>query len=81
MTGNTDSWLTIDKIGSGLDSHSGYGPCLRLNGEFAFDRVLDINGTVTGLCREQKIYDFSKTPKPTSFFDDNSSLYVFNNLT
>ena len=81
MTGNTDSLLTIDKIGSGLDSHSGYGPCLRLNGEFAFDRVLDINGTVTGLCREQKIYDFSKTPKPTSFFDDNSSLYVFNNLT
>ena len=81
MTGDTDSLLTIDKIGSGLDSHSGYGPCLRLNGEFAFDRVLDINGTVTGLCREQKIYDFSKTPKPTSFFDDNSSLYVFNNLT
>lgn len=81
MTGNTDSLLTIDKIGSGLDSHSGYGPCLRLNGEFAFDRVLDINGTVTGLCRDQKIYDFSKTPKPTSFFDDNSSLYVFNNLT
>ena len=81
MTGNTDSLLTINKIGSGLDSHSGYGPCLRLNGEFAFDRVLDINGTVTGLCRDQKIYDFSKTPKPTSFFDDNSSLYVFNNLT
>ena len=81
MTGNTDSLLTINKIGSGLDSHSGYGPCLRLNGEFAFDRVLDINGTVTGLCREQKIYDFSETPKPTSFFDDNSSLYVFNNLT
>lgn len=81
MTGNTDSVLTIAKIGSGLDSHSGYGPCLRLNAEFAFDRVLDINGTVTGLCRDQKIYDFSKTPKPTSFFDDNSSLYVFNNLT
>lgn len=81
MTGNTDSLLTISKIGSGLDGHSGYGPCLRLDGEFAFDRVLDINGTVTGLCREQKIYDFSKTPKPTSFFDDNSSLYVFNNLT
>jgi hypothetical protein len=81
MTNDTDSVLTIDKIGSGLDSHSGYGPCLRLNGEFAFDRVLDINGTVTGLCRDQKIYDFSKTPKPTSFFDDNSSLYVFNNLT
>lgn len=81
MTGNTDSLLTISKIGSGLDSHSGYGPCLRLDGEFAFDRVLDINGTVTGLCRDQKIYDFSKTPKPTSFFDDNSSLYVFNNLT
>lgn len=81
MTGNTDSLLTISKIGSGLDSHSGYGPCLRLNAEFAFDRVLDINGTVTGLCRDQKIYDFSKTPKPTSFFDDNSSLYVFNNLT
>ena len=81
MTGNTDSVLTIAKIGSGLDAHSGYGPCLRLNGEFAFDRVLDINGTVTGLCRDQKIYDFSKTPKPTSFFDDNSSLYVFNNLT
>lgn len=67
MTGNTDSLLTIAKIGSGLDSHSGYGPCLRLNAEFAFDRVLDINGTVTGLCRDQKIYDFSKTPKPTSF--------------
>lgn len=81
MTGNTDSLLTISKIGSGLDSHSGYGPCLRLNAEFAFDRALDINGTVTGLCRDQKIYDFSKTPKPTSFFDDNSSLYVFNNLT
>lgn len=81
MTGDTDSVLTISKIGSGLDSHSGYGPCLRLNAEFAFDRVLDINGTVTGLCRDQKIYDFSKTPKPTSFFDDNSSLYVFNNLT
>lgn len=81
MTGNTDSVLTIAKIGSGLDGHSGYGPCLRLNAEFAFDRVLDINGTVTGLCRDQKIYDFSKTPKPTSFFDDNSSLYVFNNLT
>ena len=81
MTGNTDSLLTIAKIGSGLDSHSGYGPCLRLNAEFAFDRVLDLNGTVTGLCRDQKIYDFSKTPKPTSFFDDNSSLYVFNNLT
>lgn len=81
MTNDTDSVLTIDKIGSGLDSHSGYGPCLRLNGEFAFDRVLDLNGTVTGLCRDQKIYDFSKTPKPTSFFDDNSSLYVFNNLT
>ena len=81
MTNDTDSVLTIDKIGSGLDAHSGYGPCLRLNGEFAFDRVLDINGTVTGLCRDQKIYDFSKTPKPTSFFDDNSSLYVFNNLT
>ena len=81
MTNDTDSVLTIAKIGSGLDSHSGYGPCLRLNGEFAFDRVLDINGTVTGLCRDQKIYDFSKTPKPTSFFDDNSSLYVFNNLT
>lgn len=81
MTGDTDSVLTIAKIGSGLDSHSGYGPCLRLNAEFAFDRVLDINGTVTGLCRDQKIYDFSKTPKPTSFFDDNSSLYVFNNLT
>lgn len=80
-TGNTDSVLTIAKIGSGLDGHSGYGPCLRLNAEFAFDRVLDINGTVTGLCRDQKIYDFSKTPKPTSFFDDNSSLYVFNNLT
>lgn len=81
MTGDTDSVLTISKIGSGLDSHSGYGPCLRLNAEFAFDRVLDINGTVTGLCRDQKIYDFSKTPKPTSFFNDNSSLYVFNNLT
>lgn len=81
MTGDTDSILTIAKIGSGLDSHSGYGPCLRLNAEFVFDRVLDINGTVTGLCRDQKIYDFSKTPKPTSFFDDNSSLYVFNNLT
>ena len=81
MTDNTDSVLTIAKIGSGLDGHSGYGPCLRLNAEFAFDRVLDINGTVTGLCRYQKIYDFSKTPKPTSFFDDNSSLYVFNNLT
>ena len=81
MTGNTDSVLTINKIGSGLDSHSGYGPCLRLNAEFMFDRVLDLNGTVTGLCRDQKIYDFSKTPKPTSFFDDNSSLYVFNNLT
>lgn len=81
MTDNTDSVLTIAKIGSGLDSHSGYGPCLRLNAEFAFDRVLDLNGTVTGLCRDQKIYDFSKTPKPTSFFDDNSSLYVFNNLT
>ena len=81
MTGNTDSVLTIAKIGSGLDSHSGYGPCLRLNAEFAFDRVLDLNGTVTGLCRDQKIYDFSKTPKPTSFFDDNSSLYIFNNLT
>ena len=81
MTGNTDSLLTIAKIGSGLDSHSGYGPCLRLNAEFAFDRVLDINGTVTGLCRDQKIYDFSKTPKPTDFFNDNSSLYVFNNLT
>lgn len=81
MTGDTDSVLTIAKIGSGLDAHSGYGPCLRLNAEFAFDRVLDINGTVTGLCRDQKIYDFSKTPKPTSFFDDNSSLYVFNNLT
>lgn len=81
MTNNTDSVLTIAKIGSGLDDHSGYGPCLRLNAEFAFDRVLDINGTVTGLCRDQKIYDFSKTPKPTSFFDDNSSLYVFNNLT
>lgn len=81
MTDNTDSLLTISKIGSGLDSHSGYGPCLRLNAEFAFDRALDINGTVTGLYRDQKIYDFSKTPKPTSFFDDNSSLYVFNNLT
>ena len=81
MTNDTDSVLTISKIGSGLDGHSGYGPCLRLDGEFAFDRVLDINGTVTGLCRDQKIYDFSKTPKPTSFFDDNSSLYVFNNLT
>lgn len=81
MTGNTDSLLTISKIGSGLDGHSGYGPCLRLNAEFAFDRALDINGTVTGLYRDQKIYDFSKTPKPTSFFDDNSSLYVFNNLT
>ena len=80
-TGNTDSVLTIAKIGSGLDGHSGYGPCLRLNAEFAFDRVLDINGTVTGLCRDQKIYDFSKTPKPTDFFNDNSSLYVFNNLT
>lgn len=81
MTNDTDSVLTIDKIGSGLDAHSGYGPCLRLNGEFAFDRVLDINGTVTGLCRDQKIYDFSETPKPTDFFNDNSSLYVFNNLT
>ena len=81
MTGKTDSLLTISKIGSGLDEHSGYGPCLRLNAEFAFDRVLDINGTVTGLCRDQKIYDFSKTPKPTSFFDDNNSLYIFNNLT
>lgn len=81
MTGNTDSLLTIAKIGSGLDGHSGYGPCLRLDGEFSFDRVLDLNGTVTGLCRDQKIYDFSKTPKPTNFFNDNSSLYVFNNLT
>lgn len=80
MTGDTDSVLTISKIGSGLDSHSGYGPCLRLNAEFAFDRVLDINGTVTGLCRDQKVYDFSEA-EPTSFFDDNSSLYVFNNLT
>lgn len=80
-TGDTDSVLTIAKIGSGFDAHSGYGPCLRLNAEFAFDRVLDINGTVTGLCRDQKIYDFSKTPKPTDFFNDNSSLYVFNNLT
>lgn len=81
MTGDTDSVLTISKIGSGFDGHSGYGPCLRLDAEFAFDRVLDINGTVTGLCRDQKIYDFSKTPKPTNFFNDNSSLYVFNNLT
>lgn len=81
MTGDTDSVLTIDKIGSGLDAHSGYGPCLRLNAEFMFDRVLDLNGTVTGLCRDQRIYDFSKTPKPTEFFNDNSSLYVFNNLT
>lgn len=40
-----------------------------------------IGQAFTGLCRDQKIYDFSKTPKPTSFFDDNSSLYVFNNLT
>lgn len=68
MTGDTDSVLTISKIGSGFDGHSGYGPCLRLDAEFAFDRVLDINGTVTGLCRDQKIYDFSKTPKPTNFF-------------
>lgn len=81
MTGDADSVLTIAKIGSGIDAHSGQGPCLRLNAEFMFDRVLDLNGTVTGLCRDQKIYDFSKTPKPTSFFDDNSSLYVFNNLT
>lgn len=81
MTGDTDSVLTITKIGSGLDAHSGYGPCLRLNAEFMFDRVLDLNGTVTGLCRDQKIYDFSKTPKPTKFFDDNSSLYIFNSLT
>lgn len=81
VTGDTDSVLTIDKIKSGLDGHSGYGPCLRLNAEFMFDRVLDLNGTVTGLCRDQKIYDFSKTPKPTEFFNDNSSLYVFNNLT
>ena len=80
-TGDTDSVLTIAKIGSGLDAHSGYGPCLRLDAEFMFDRVLDLNGTVTGLCRDQKIYDFSKTPKPTEFFNDNSSLYVFNNLT
>lgn len=80
-TDDTDSLLTIEKTGTGFDGHSGYGPCLRLNAEFAFNRVLDINGTVTGLCRDQKIYDFSKTPKPTSFFDDNSSLYVFNNLT
>ena len=81
MTDDKESVLTIAKIGSGLDGHSGFGPCLRLNAEFAFDRVLDINGTVTGLCRDQKVYDFSKTPKPTKFFDDNSSLYVFNNLT
>lgn len=81
ITGDTDSVLTITKIGSGLDAHSGYGPCLRLNAEFMFDRVLDLNGTVTGLCRDQKIYDFSKTPKPTKFFDDNSSLYIFNSLT
>lgn len=80
-TGDTDSVLTITKIGSGFDAHSGYGPCLRLNAEFMFDRVLDLNGTVTGLCRDQKIYDFSKTPKPTKFFDDNSSLYIFNSLT
>lgn len=81
VTNDTESLLTIEKIRSGLDGHSGYGPCLRLDAEFANDRVLDINGTVTGLCRDQKVYDFSKTPKPTEFFNDNSSLYVFNNLT
>ena len=81
VTNDTESLLTIEKTRSGLDGHSGYGPCLRLDAEFANDRVLDINGTVTGLCRDQKVYDFSKTPKPTKFFNDNSSLYVFNNLT
>nr|DAH37631.1 MAG TPA: hypothetical protein [Caudoviricetes sp.] len=81
VTNDTDSLLDITKIRSGLDGHSGYGPCLRLSAEFMFDRVLDLNGTVTGLCRDQTVYDFSKTPKPTKFFKDNSSLYVFNNLT
>lgn len=80
-TNDEESLLEIAKIGVGVDGHSGYGPCLRLEAEFAFDRALDIFGTVTGLCRDQKVYDFSKTPRPTSFFDDNSSLYIFNNLT
>lgn len=76
-TDDTDSLLTISQIRSGLDSHSGDGPCLRLNGEFAFNRVLDINGTVTGLVRE---HHFSTTDQRTtsgSPFDGNYSIYVF----
>jgi hypothetical protein len=49
------------------------------NGAYLTSMTIPVSAT--GLCRDQKIYDFSKTPKPTSFFDDNSSLYVFNNLT
>lgn len=80
-TDDTDSLLTISQIRSGLDSHSGDGPCLRLNGEFAYNRVLDINGTVTGLVRE---HHFSTTDQRTtsgSPFDGNYSIYVFVPLT
>ena len=80
-TDDTDSLLTISQIKSGLDSHSGDGPCLRLNGEFAYNRVLDINGTVTGLVRE---HHFSTTDQRTtsgSPFDGNYSIYVFVPLT
>lgn len=82
MTNDTDSVLTISKIGSGLDGHSGDGPCLRLNAEFANDRVLDINGSVTGFQREiHESNTDQKIQSGKSPFDGNYNIYTFTSST